>query len=156
MHSKRNQNEAVILDTWIKLARAKNTVIEAIRPVMRKHSLTLSRFGTLECLLHLGPLSQNLIGKKILVSDANIVKVIDNLERDGLVKRIAHPSDRRSKLIQLTSPGETLIKLVFEEHMLVLTNTFSVLTEEDSKILGGLCKKLGLGHKEGAQQISRN
>jgi DNA-binding MarR family transcriptional regulator len=36
-------------------------------------------------------------------------KLVDRLERDWLVVRRAHPSDRRSSLIELTSVGQTAL-----------------------------------------------
>ncbi|NQV15333.1 MarR family transcriptional regulator [bacterium] len=144
-HYQGSPKEVSALNAWIKLARAKDTIIQNIRPIIEKHGLTISQFGTMECIFHLGPQSQKQIGKKLLVSGANIVKVVDNLERDKLVKRIAHPSDRRSNLVQLTPAGESKIKIVFDEHLQVLTTVFDALSEREAKSLGDLCKKLGLG-----------
>ena len=44
-------------------------------------------------------------GLSITVGGAS--KTVDRLERDGLVVRRAHPSDRRSSVIALTRPGAT-------------------------------------------------
>ncbi|NQV14583.1 MarR family transcriptional regulator [bacterium] len=146
-HYNGNQEEVVVLDAWIKLARANDTILHIIRPVIKRHGLTIAQFGTLESLLHLGPLGQNKIGQKLLVSGANMVKVVDNLERDNLVKRVTHPSDRRSNLIHLTIKGEALIKVVFKEHLQVLRGAFGVLSIKDLKMLADLCKQLGVGQK---------
>ena len=57
------------------------------------HNLTISQFGVLEALYHLGPLSQRQLADKILRSSGNLTMVIDNLERDGLVRRDADPEE---------------------------------------------------------------
>ncbi len=137
--------EIAVLDSWIKLARASGSIFRTIRPTLEKHGLTIPQFGTLETLWHLGPMSQKEIGKKLLVTDANVVRVIDNLERDKRVERVPMPSDRRSNLIQLTSTGESLIKTVFDEHVQDMIRIYQALPDRDVKKLADLCKILGLG-----------
>ena len=86
-HYKGNKQEILALTTWIKLARANNSVFKNIRPSMIKYDLTKTQFSVLDALFHLGPMSQKKIAKKVLLSGGNIVKVIDNLEKGGLVRR---------------------------------------------------------------------
>jgi MarR family 2-MHQ and catechol resistance regulon transcriptional repressor len=140
------QDEKSVLDAWIKLARARDTVVNCIRPVIEKHGLTISQFGALECIYHLGPQSQANIGKKLLVSGPNIVKVIDNLERDQMVKRVPHKTDRRSNLVELTGRGKSKIKLVFAQHLEALKSAFDGLSEKEIQALAQLSKKLGLSN----------
>jgi DNA-binding MarR family transcriptional regulator len=51
-------------------------------------------------------LVQNEIGRAMGVSRTNITNLIDGLERDGLVRRISNPADRRVSHAQLTPAGE--------------------------------------------------
>ena len=97
----------------------------------------------LEALLHLGPLSQALLCKKLLLSSGNIVKVVDNLERDGLVTRNNDPRDRRVYLVTLTEKGSQIINNIFPDHVQSILENFSVLTEKEQQDLSKLCKKLG-------------
>ena len=46
------------------------------------------------------------IAKRIGIEGPTLTRILDMLERDGLVQRLADPSDRRSKHIRLTSAGE--------------------------------------------------
>ena len=73
------------------------------------HHLTLSQFSVLEALYHLGPLGQRLLAKKVLRSSGNLTLVIDNLERDGLVRRERGTRDRRMVTVHLTEHGQALI-----------------------------------------------
>ncbi|NQU26889.1 MAG: MarR family transcriptional regulator [Candidatus Marinimicrobia bacterium] len=134
-----------ILDAWIKLSRAGITVTQKIRPSVEKSNLTMAQFGVLEMLLHLGPLSQKVIGLKILRSPGNVVMVIDNLVRDGLVRRNVNPHDRRSHIVELLPIGRSLIEKVFEKHVQALEQAFEALNSAEVRVLGRLCKKLGLG-----------
>ncbi len=112
---------------------------------MVRYNLSTTQFSVLEVLLHLGPLSQKTIGQKLLRSSGNIVKVIDNLERDKLVLREPDPNDRRAYKVVLTKEGERIIKKIFPDHVKSIVEAYSFLTEEEQVELGRLCKKLGLG-----------
>ena len=106
--------------------------------------LTISQFGVLEALYHLGPLSQKDIGQKILRSSGNITMVIDNLEKRSLVRRERDRQDRRSFIVHLTDAGNQLIRKIFPPHAAVISNEMNSLTAAEQQALGDLCKKLGL------------
>lgn len=144
-HFKGNKEELLALTSWIKLSRASNSVLKNIKPSMVQYKLSTSQFMVLELLLHLGSMSQKVISQKLLRSSGNIVKVIDNLERDGLVLRKPDLRDRRAYKVILTKKGERIIKKIFPNHVKNIVETFSILNEEEQVKLSHLCKKLGLG-----------
>jgi len=45
------------------------------------------------------------IAKRIGIEGATFTRMLDALEADGLVERLPHPTDRRTKHIRLTPPG---------------------------------------------------
>lgn len=53
-----------------------------------------------------GPVRQGLIADEIGVEGPSLVRVIDALERDGLISRVCDLSDRRAKMVALTAPGQ--------------------------------------------------
>ena len=57
-------------------------------------------------------LAQNEISKELGVSRTNITNLIDGLERDGLVVRVANPADRRVSHAQLTDEGEQACRVL--------------------------------------------
>ncbi len=97
----------------------------------------------LETLLHLGPLSQSEICSKLLKSGGNITLVVDNLEKNGWVKRTVDPEDRRITIVRLTDAGEALIKRIFPQQLQAIVNEMSPLDAEEQAAFGRLCKKLG-------------
>ena len=46
----------------------------------------------------------------LFTDDAGVSRLIDRLAAKGLIRRRAHPSDRRSWTLQLTDPGRTLAR----------------------------------------------
>jgi MarR family 2-MHQ and catechol resistance regulon transcriptional repressor len=131
------------LDAYIKLRRAVNSIARREAEVMREANLTESQFGTLEALLHLGPLCQHELARKILKSAGNLTTVIDNLERRGLVQRRRDSSDRRLVAVHLTGPGERLIRDVLPRNVDVLKSAFAVLGAREQEQLAELCWRLG-------------
>jgi MarR family 2-MHQ and catechol resistance regulon transcriptional repressor len=124
--------------------RAAESITARTHRHLSSMGLSISQFGVLEALYHLGPLSQKEIGQKILRSSGNITMVIDNLEKRGLVRRARDRSDRRIYIIHLTDEGNNLINKIFPPHATVISDEMSVLTAAEQETLGNLCKKLGL------------
>jgi MarR family 2-MHQ and catechol resistance regulon transcriptional repressor len=70
--------------------------------------------------------------------------VIDNLEKNGLVRRERNEADRRFFIVHLTDKGYSLINNIFPPHAAVIAKYLGVLTAAEQDTLGRLCKKLGL------------
>jgi len=144
---KGTKNEVLALNSFIKLMRATESVSGRVHQHLTNIGLTVSQFGTLEALYHIGPMSQADIGKKILKSSGNITMVIDHLEKRGLVKRIRSQEDRRFFTIHLTEEGNRLIHDFFPTHATLITKEMSVLSSSEQKDLARLCRKLGTGRE---------
>ena len=137
------QRQKGILKTYVKMMRAVRMVNAGMHRHLAQFRLTVSQFGVLEALYHLGPLCQQDIGKKILKTSGNMTLVIDNLVKRGLVFRENNPDDRRFVIVRLTAEGENLIRQVFPRHAKIAELVFSALNEDELETLGVLMKKLG-------------
>ncbi|MGI8715471.1 MAG: MarR family winged helix-turn-helix transcriptional regulator [Solirubrobacteraceae bacterium] len=71
--------------------------------------LTTRRWAVLNALDSEGPATQQHLGRAISIDPSTMVATIDELERDGLVERRPHPSDRRAHAVQLTDPGREIL-----------------------------------------------
>ena len=74
-HYKGTQEEQQALDTFIKLSRAAESVGKRVNDHLNAHDLTVSQFGALEALYHLGPMPVGQLAGKILRSSANLTLV---------------------------------------------------------------------------------
>ena len=108
-----NSTSYLALNTYTKLMRAAESVTSRVSRIMAAAGLTISQFGVLEALHHKGPLCQRDIASKILKSTGNITLVIDNLEKQGLVRRDRISDDRRYLTVSLTQKGQTVISSSF-------------------------------------------
>lgn len=89
------------------LVRAHQIALARIDAVLQPHGLTFSRFEALALLgfSRRGSLPMGKIGERLQVHPTSVTNTIDRLERDGLVRRIPHPEDRRAVLAEITAPG---------------------------------------------------
>ena len=101
-HFQGTEQEISALDAYIKLSRAAEAVTTRINRHLKAENLTISQFGVLEAIHHLGPMHQHRLGQKILKSGGNMTLVIDNLQKRGLVEREQDPADRRCITVRLT------------------------------------------------------
>jgi len=147
-HHQGTPDEVRALDAFIKLSRAHDMVGQSVNRNLAEAGLTVSQFGTLEALFHLGPLSQREVGGKILKSSGNITLVIDNLEKRGLVRRVPCRTDRRVTKLNLTDAGRTLIARIFPAHLREIVATMAALTSAEQTELARLTKKLGRASAE--------
>ena len=142
-HHQGTKEDVQALDTFIKLTRAANSVSARVGRGTSQGGLTESQFGTLEALYHLGPLCPGEIAEKILKTSGNMTTVIDNLVRDGLVRRERSSEDRRQIKIHLTEQGASLIAILFEQRKDAIVEDLAILTPQEQETLGRLCKMLG-------------
>ena len=133
------------LKLYTQLMRAANSVTDKLHRHLVRPRLSISQFGVLEALLHIGPMCQKEIGSKILKTGGNITLVIDNLEKRGLVQREKDPDDRRKIRVSLTSEGQELIQSIFPVHASIAKTVFASLAPTEQATLGRLLKKLGKG-----------
>lgn len=129
------------LNLYVKLMRATNKTTNSIHGHLKEYNLTISQFGVLEALYHLGPLSQSELGEKILKSNANLTTVVDSLEKKELVERTRDNDDRRRVTVRLTQGGRKLIAEVFPRHARIVAEKLKFLSNEEKDILSVLLRK---------------
>jgi MarR family 2-MHQ and catechol resistance regulon transcriptional repressor len=136
-------NEINALNAFIKLQRSAESVSARIHAVLPE-GLTITQFGVLEALYHLGPLCQSELAEKLLKSGGNLTMVVDNLEKAAFVLRERDASDRRFVVVRLTEKGNRFIEALFPKVVTNVTREMNVLSSTELADLGRLCKKIGL------------
>ena len=135
-HYQGDPKTVLALDTFIKFTRAASALENRLLRRNVLGDLTMSQFGVLETLYHLGPLCQGAISAKLLKSSGNITLVLDNLESHGLVERTRDTDDRRKVNLALTPKGEELIARIFPLQAAVIADELSALSPEEQEQLG--------------------
>src|SRR5271156_6123630 len=67
--------------------------------------LSYARLRLLEDLHCQGPQKMRALADELGLTPRNITDAVDALEAEGLVRRTAHPTDRRATLVELTDAG---------------------------------------------------
>jgi MarR family 2-MHQ and catechol resistance regulon transcriptional repressor len=146
-HFTGSRAEIRTLDTFIKLTRCTNSLYTRLAERNTLGDITVSQFAVLEALFHLGSMTQGEVSTKVLKSGSNMTTVIDNLERDGLVRRERDAKDRRVVHVHLTEAGQSKLDAVLPGHVAALVEEFSILSVSEMESLGNICKKLGKGKR---------
>lgn len=139
------------LDTYIKLTRAAESVLDRTNAHLASHNLTTTQFGVLEALYHLGMLSQVELARKLLKSTGNITIVLQNLQKRDLISRVRDSVDQRYVRVTLTDAGRALLDSILPAHIQGIVSDLSVLTADEQETLACLCRKLGLREHQPAE-----
>ena len=87
--------------------RAQQLLIGRLNDALKAFGLTFARYEALMLLMFSkrGSLPLGKIGERLQVHPTSVTSIIDGLEEDGLVRRVPHPTDRRTTLAELTALG---------------------------------------------------
>ena len=88
--------------------------------VLAPAKLNISKFNILMIIKHVGGydgIQQNEISKRLLVTASNITKLLDKLEKDGIITRNTKKGDRRVKLIRITDYGSKTLDKIWPKYL---------------------------------------
>ena len=92
------------------IMRAHQIVLARVEPVLRPFDISFARYEVLMLLTFSsrGSLPMRIIGSRLQVHQTSVTNAVDRLEGAGLVRRVRHPSDRRTTLVEITGEGRSL------------------------------------------------
>ena len=87
--------------------RVQQIIQSAVDAALKPHGLTFARYEALVLLYfsRKGALPMRVMGERLQLHPTSITNIVDRLESDGLARRLPHPSDRRTTLVELTDAG---------------------------------------------------
>jgi len=128
---------------WLVLMKAHRSMVRHAERSIVALDMCISDFGVLEVLLHKGPQSVGEIGRRVQLTSGSITTAIDRLEQRGFVARAAHASDRRTRVVHLTSAGKAHISTEFARHKDAMDRAAHGLSKTERATLVELLRKLG-------------
>ena len=89
------------------IMRAQQILLGEIDAILRPFGLSFARYEALVLLLfsRRGSLPMSKMGERLMVHPTSVTNAVDRLEADRLVRRVAHPTDRRTTLVEITEEG---------------------------------------------------
>ncbi|MER1955530.1 MAG: MarR family transcriptional regulator [Desemzia incerta] len=136
--------EELSLKALTVMLKAFQSTQDVIKQDMTKYGLNPTEFAVLELLYSKGEQQIQHIGKKILLSSSSMTYVIDKLEQKGHIERKPCATDRRVIFAHITEKGKNFMEEAFPLHEKMITELFSVLTEEELETVIPLVKKVGI------------
>jgi DNA-binding MarR family transcriptional regulator len=122
------------IPAWLALVRTRTHVWDALETQMRRdHGLTMARY---DVLAHLnmagGRLGLSDLASAIALSPSGLSKLLDRMERSGLIRREPDPDDARAAFAAITPAGRKLVTEARSRHHELLRKTFAAaLTDRD-------------------------
>jgi len=95
------------LKLWLRMLSCTVRVEDVIRSRLRtSFGITLPRFDLMAQLeRHADGLRMGELSKRMMVTGGNVTGIVDQLEKEGLVERVADAQDKRAFVVRLTPPG---------------------------------------------------
>ena len=132
------------LRIWLRLLTCTQLIEREVRSRLRAgFNTTLPRFDLMAQLeRHREGLKMNELSRLLMVTGGNVTAIVDQLEKESLVERLAEPADRRAFRIRLTRAGERAFAEMARAHEEWVVDLLAGLSRKDHEELLRLLAKL--------------
>ena len=98
------------------IMRVHQIVLARVDEALRPFDLTFARYEALVLLAfsRRGALPLGKMGSRLMLHPTSVTNIVDRLEAQGLVRRAAHPTDRRTTLAAITDDGRRVVSKATE------------------------------------------
>jgi DNA-binding MarR family transcriptional regulator len=131
---------------WTQLVRAEQTVLGRIEAALK--AAEFPPLSWYDVLLELGRAEDGRLRpleleRRTLLAQYNASRLIDRMEKAGLVERLPHPEDGRGQLVAITPEGRALQKRMWKVYgPAIAAQLGDKLSRAEAADLAGLLKKL--------------
>jgi DNA-binding MarR family transcriptional regulator len=110
---------AIPIRALLRLLRVGNDVEASLARHLHRAGLSMARFEMLSLLMRADQhrLTPSDLAKRGGITRATVTGLVDGLEAKGWVQRSAHPSDRRSFIVELTGKGIDFVSALLPGHV---------------------------------------
>jgi DNA-binding MarR family transcriptional regulator len=132
-------------ETWESLFRAQVAVMRRLQSGPAFRNLAVNEYDVLFTLSRCpsGWLRLNELNDNVLLSQSSLSRLVERLEKRGLVERMPAPDDGRGVLLKLTDEGAALQKEIGREHVRDIAELVGpALTAAEQRELLRLTEKL--------------
>jgi DNA-binding MarR family transcriptional regulator len=145
MRMKHDPSEEAV-SAWAQLVRAEQTVLGRIEAALKAAGFPpLSWYDVLLELSRAadGRLRPLELERRTLLAQYNASRLIDRMEKAGLVERLPHPEDGRGQLVAITPEGRALQKRMWKVYgPTIAAHVGDKLSRAEASELARLLKKL--------------
>ena len=134
------------MQAWVGLLRTHAAVTRQLdRELVQDHGLTINDY---EVLLHLSRADERMLRRvdlasRVLLTPSGITRLLDGLERSGLVTKAACRTDARVVYAKLTDKGAKRLEAASDSHLASVRGLFAErFSEEELESLASLLERL--------------
>jgi DNA-binding MarR family transcriptional regulator len=135
----RSEQEA-ILNVFV----ANNFLKKKVDDVCLKHGITNAQYNVLRILKGALPdgYARCEIIPRMIDQAPDVTRILDNLEKQGLIARSAHVDDKRLSIARITKKGLDVLKKMEKDINTIPDFVAGKLTKEEILSLSSICEKL--------------
>lgn len=139
--------------TMLLLRSAADELTALLKASLDRYGITEGRLRVMGHLLdRREPATHSELAVASGVTKGTVTGLIDGLERDGHVRRLACEHDRRVSLIELTEEGERALKTILPGHLRRLSQLVGSINKDEQQVLMNLLEKVRTGLCEKADE----
>lgn len=130
----------------LQLMLTREAVVRSQERLFEAHGLTIQQYNVLR-IVRGGPVKGHPIyeiERRMIYRFANVTRLVDRLEVQGLLKRVADPKDRRVSRVVITPKGRRLMDRLDEPVQAMATRLTSCCDEAECLALAGQLERLRL------------
>lgn len=125
------------LRLWLRLYACTNLIEARVRRRLQSAFATSLSWFDLMAQLDRAPrgLRMTELSSRLMVTSGSVTGLVDALESEGLVVRMADATDRRALRVKFTREGRRKFRAMADEHEKWIIEMFAGLTERDGRAL---------------------
>lgn len=128
----------------LQLMLTREAVVRVQERLFEAHGLTIQQYNVLR-IVRGGPAKGHPIyeiERRMIYRFANVTRLVDRLEVQGLLKRVADPKDRRVSRVVITPKGKRLMERLDEPVQSLATRITGCWDEEECLVVSGRLERL--------------
>ena len=137
----RRRKPSLQQEAQVNIVRTGNLLADSFERVLKPHGITATQYNALGILRGAGPegMGRNEVREGLLSRMPDATRLLDRMEKAGLVVRSREGADRRTVTTRITDEGRLLVdkldRIVEEEHQRQLGNLSEKQTRKLIKLL---------------------
>jgi DNA-binding MarR family transcriptional regulator len=136
---KRNPFDNLAVEAVLNIARTSAVLTGEAEHLLKEHGITGPQYNALRILRGEGqPMQVYQIAERMVTPQSDITRLVDRLEKSGLVTRERCGDDRRVVWVTLTSAGKSIVKKLDRPLVELHDRQFQHLSQRDLKTLNEL------------------
>lgn len=140
---KQERFESTAQETFLNLLLVADHLREKLERICARHGITGGQYNILRILRGVYPEGHPRceISARLLERAPDVTRMVDRLEKEGLVERERSATDRRLSLTRITKKGLKLIDKMTPE-MEEVIKTFGKFTKQELQIVSEICERI--------------